>query len=347
MKKRKVWRVIKRRQMPKGRRLVKCKWVFKIKRNGVFRARLVACGYSQIPGVDYSENYSPVIHDVSFRYMILMMLLHNLDAKIVDVETAFLYGELEEEIYMECPPGMRNVTNDDILLLLQCIYGLVQAARQYYKKVVKILKKIGFRGGDVDPCLFSRQNEKGICLIALYVDDNLMVGHPAAIDQTIRQFKENKLILKIENDLHDYLSCEVEFSKDRKKAWLGQPHLIANLVKTFQDEVKGLRQYVTPGTPGLNQLRIEDPTLKLPEEKHAKYRSGVGMLLYLVKHSRPDIANCVRELSKVLDGPSEGSYKEMLRCIKYVLDSRDMGLKIEPIGDKNDPWEIVCFSDSD
>ena len=86
--------------------------------------------------------------------MILMMLLHNLDAKIVDVETAFLYGELEEEIYMECPPGMRNVTNDDILLLLQCIYGLVQAARQYYKKVVKILKKIGFQGGNVDPCLF-------------------------------------------------------------------------------------------------------------------------------------------------------------------------------------------------
>ena len=71
------------------------------------------------------------------------------------------------------------------------------------------------------------------------------------------------------------------------------------------------------------------------------------MLLYLVKHSRPDIANCVRELSKVLDGPSEASYKEMLRCIKYVLDSKDMGLKIEPIGDKHDAWEIICYSDSD
>ena len=153
--------------------------------------------------------------------------------------------------------------------------------------------------------------------------------------------------MKIENDLHDYLSCELLFSKHRKTAWLGQPHLVSNLIKNFEDEVKGLRSYVTPGTPGLNQIREEDPALKLSAEKHAKYRSGVGMLLYLVKHSRPDIANCVRELSKVLDGPSEASYKEMLRCIKYVLDSKDMGLKIEPIGDKDDAWEIICYSDSD
>ena len=89
MKKRAVWRLMKRCDMPEGRRLVKCKWVFKIKRNGVFRARLVACGYSQVPGVDYSENYSPVVNDVSYRIMILATLFWGLDAKIVDVETAF------------------------------------------------------------------------------------------------------------------------------------------------------------------------------------------------------------------------------------------------------------------
>jgi len=71
------------------------------------------------------------------------------------------------------------------------------------------------------------------------------------------------------------------------------------------------------------------------------------MLLYLVKHSRPDIANYVRELSKVLDGPSKASYREMLRCIQYVLDSKDMGLKIEPTGTVGEPWVIVCFTDSD
>ena len=180
MKKRVVWKKMKRSNMPKGRRLVKCKWVFKIKRNGTFRARLVACGYSQIPGVDFTENYSPVINDITFRMLILMMIYYGLIGKIADVETAFLYGELEEEIYMECPPGMAGAADDDVLLLLQCIYGLVQAARQYYKKVVKILKQIGFTGGDVDPCLFTKRSEKGICFIALYVDDNLLIGHQAA-----------------------------------------------------------------------------------------------------------------------------------------------------------------------
>ena len=71
------------------------------------------------------------------------------------------------------------------------------------------------------------------------------------------------------------------------------------------------------------------------------------MLLYLVKHSRPDIANAVRELSKVLDCSTNGAYKEMLRCIKYVLDTKSLGLKIWPKGNKSKPWEIICFTDSD
>ncbi len=73
---------------------------------------------------------------------------------------------------MECPSGMKNVTKDDILMLIMCIYGLVQAARQYHKKMVFILTKLGFKGGDVDPCLFVRKTSKGLCTIALYVDDN-------------------------------------------------------------------------------------------------------------------------------------------------------------------------------
>ena len=347
MDKREVWTVTKRSEIPSNRRVVKTKWVFTIKRNGIFRARLVACGYSQIPGVDFTENYSPVVNDVSFRLLLLAMLMFGLSGKIADVETAFLYGDLEEDIYMECPAGMIGVTKDDVLSLNKCIYGLVQAARQYHKKVTAILRNIGFSGGDVDPCLFCKKTDKGICLIAMYVDDNLLVGHPAAIQDTIEQLRKNGLILKIEDDLHDYLSCEIIFSSDRKSAWLGQPYLIANLEKKFGDQVKGLRTYLTPGTPSLNQNRPEDPALHLPAEKQKMYRSGVGMLLWLVKHSRPDIANCVRELSKVLDFSTEESYKELLRIIKYVLDTKQLGLKLKPTGERNEPWQMECFTDSD
>ena len=166
MSKRVVWTVMLRKDIPQGRRLVKCKWVFKIKRNGVFRARLVACGYSQIPGVDFQDNYSPIVNDVTFRIILLVWILYHLTAKIVDVETAFLYGKLEEEIYMECPKGLKEGSKDKALLLNQCIYGLVQAARQYYKHFVAILKKIGFTGGNVDPCLFSRRNALGSALLS-------------------------------------------------------------------------------------------------------------------------------------------------------------------------------------
>ena len=97
--------------MPSDRKCVKSKWVLKIKRNGTYCARLVACGYSQIPEVDFNNvPYSPVINDVIYQIVLVLSLIHEYKRVIIDVKTAFLYGELEndEEIYMECPEGMEN-----------------------------------------------------------------------------------------------------------------------------------------------------------------------------------------------------------------------------------------------
>ena len=152
--------------MPKDQRCVKNKWVFKIKRNGVYRSRLVACGYSQIAGVDFSENYAPVINNVTWRTMLIMMIKNNPESMIIDVETTFLHGNLEEEIYMVCPDGMFDAKEDECLLLKQTIYGLVQSARQFWKKLFTTLKsKMGFEGGYPDPCLLKRINKKGTVLI--------------------------------------------------------------------------------------------------------------------------------------------------------------------------------------
>ena len=115
---------------------MKHKWVLGIKRNGVFRARLVAKGFSQVPGVDYTEAFSPVSNDVTFRIMLLCAIRYGWTSLLMDVETAFLLGKLEEEIYMECPEGMES-KEDEVLLLLQTIYGLVQSAREFFKFMVK------------------------------------------------------------------------------------------------------------------------------------------------------------------------------------------------------------------
>jgi hypothetical protein len=107
MKQQKVWKKIKRCDMPKDHHCVKSRWVFIIKRDGSFRARLVACGYSQIPGVNYTDNYAPpVINDVTYRIMLICEIIWKLMSKIIDVETALLHRDLKEEIYMDCPAGL-------------------------------------------------------------------------------------------------------------------------------------------------------------------------------------------------------------------------------------------------
>jgi hypothetical protein len=191
--------------------------VFDIKRDGTFKTLLVACGYSQIPGVDFTDVYSPVVHDVTFRIMLVAELQWKLESKIVDVESAFLNSKLEEEMYMDCPDGMEHDA-DDCLLLLKAIYGLVQSARQFLKTFVLILQKIGFVPSCADPCLMIRGCNLGMVYLAMYIDDCYCNGNKAAINDSIQGIVKNGLNVTIKDDLEDYLSCEICFNKMRTKA---------------------------------------------------------------------------------------------------------------------------------
>jgi hypothetical protein len=111
----------------------------------------VACGCSQISGIDFSESFEPVLNDVSFRIMLIAKLIWNMTCTVVDIETAFLYGDLDEEIYMEVPKG-HEIEHNKKLMLRETIYGLVQRARKFYEKLINVLKVIGFYGSKSDPC---------------------------------------------------------------------------------------------------------------------------------------------------------------------------------------------------
>jgi hypothetical protein len=100
------------------------------------------------------------------------------------------------------------------------------------------------------------------------------------------------------------------FSKDKKKAWLGQPHLIQSLKKKFYKITTRSQSYRTPGTPGQGIVRPTSKEEKVKKGDQTLHRSGVGMLLYLVKHSCPDIANIVQELSKCINGANKAARKE-------------------------------------
>ena len=142
-----------------------------------------------------------------------------------------------------------RVKEDDYIILKKCTYRLVHATEQYYKKAVEILKNSGFIEDNVDPCLYVKKSAKAIVYVALYVDNNLMVGNVEAIDDAIAAHKENRLICKIMEGLKYYLSCEVKFLMDKKRAWVGQPHLIKNLAKKFGNCTKIVHSYKTPGMP--------------------------------------------------------------------------------------------------
>ena len=141
----KVWKKVKRSSIPEGRHCVKHKWVHEWKRMGTARSRLVACGYSQVPGIDFTEAFSLVCNDVTFQIVLILLIVWGLNSLIFDVITAFLTGNLEEEIYMECPEGMPH-DPDEVLSLQRTICGLVQANRQHNKRFADALvNKLGFK----------------------------------------------------------------------------------------------------------------------------------------------------------------------------------------------------------
>ena len=159
-----VWTRVKIKDIPKNRRLIGNKWVFKKKRDGRFRSRLVALGYTQIPGIDYTDNFSAVVHDVTLRLCLNIWICCGLDIDQMDVETAFLEGELkpDEYQYMKCPEGL-ELKSDECLEIKRGMYGLVQSSRIFWIRMTNHLTsdKVGFAKSLSDQCLFYKQRKKG------------------------------------------------------------------------------------------------------------------------------------------------------------------------------------------
>ena len=136
---------------------------------------------------------------------------------------------------------------------------------------MEILKSSGFVGDNIDPCLYVKKSAKGIVYVALYVDDNLMTGNNATIDDTILALKNKWLVLKIVEGLQDYLSCKIKISSMKKRAWLGQPNLIKNLKSKFGNLINKVRSRKTTGTPKFLIIRPTEDIEKILTEDQSTY----------------------------------------------------------------------------
>ena len=215
-----------------------------------------------------------------------------------------------------------------------------QSARQWWKKFESFLKSIGFENCKAEPCLFKKVDKDGTVYFCLYVDDALMIGDRAAIDKAKGQIKQ-EFVIKELGELEEYIGCEV--TKTDAGYDLSQKDIIKKLEVNFGSDVKSMMKYNSPMTGRV--VRPDEEAPKLPDGKQSRYRSGVGMLLYLVKHSRPDLSNSVRELAKVMDGATEAHWKDMMRAIKYVIDTKEFCLLLKEDDTKAGLIEAFCDSD--
>ena len=161
------------------------------------QGKISGIGIQSNSRVDYTDNFAPVAHDVSFRIALARMMVKKLDSLVMDVLTAFLYGDIEEENFMKSPVGMEEIdpgsSPEDCYQLKKGIYGLCQAARQFWKKFVDRIKKetFGFQVSPADPCMLFKENNLGICIIIMYVDDMLIIGKKDQIQDFVSKIQKN------------------------------------------------------------------------------------------------------------------------------------------------------------
>jgi hypothetical protein len=226
--------------------------------------------------------------------------------------------------------GTKNKSEDKnkCLKLNHAIYGLVQAARQWWKVLIATLKALNFEQCGVDTCLLRKTDGNGTVLMCVYVDDALCVGDKPAIEKAIQDVQKHFKITRT-GPITEYVGCTVMRAGREKSLTMSQMGLIDRIGKEFKAELSKTRSYATPAAPGEVIIRPKDASELIGSAEQSKFRSGVGMLLYLVKFSRPDIANGVRELSKVMDGATAAHVKSLHRILKYVVDTRNRVLRMK------------------
>jgi hypothetical protein len=228
-------------ELPEGKTPIGCKWLYKPKINAdgsveKFKARLVAKGYSQQEGIDFDDTFAPVAKLNTIRMLISLATKHKWKLHQLDVKSAFLNGELKEEIYLVQPPGFVKKGQEHLVCKLhKALYGLKQAPRSWYEKIDSFFIQHGFHRSLNDPNLYTKINkQRQIILISLYVDDMIITGNANNLIKEIKQQMSQVFEMKDLGDLHYCLGLEVW--KDSGQTFLTQGKYARTLLERFRME---------------------------------------------------------------------------------------------------------------
>ncbi len=268
-----------------------CKWICEQK----YKARLVAKGYAQTYGIDYEETYSPVAKMTTVRAIIAMAAAKGWSLHQMDVKNAFLHGDLQEEVYMEQPPGYVDQTHPNLVCRLKkALYGLKQAPRAWSDKIGQYLVTSGFQTSNADFSLYVKKTDHGIVVIVIYVDDLIITGDSDADISDLKKLLKQKFEMKDLGELRYFLGIEVIHSP--KGIWLLQRQYALNKLSEY-----GMTGCKPISIPLEQNVKLSADEGDLVEDT-TMYRRIVGSLIYMTI-TRPDLSYVVGVVSQFMQTP--------------------------------------------
>ncbi|SCV72786.1 BQ2448_4323 [Microbotryum intermedium] len=318
-----VFTIMKRDELPAGAKVLGSKFVFRTKRDKdgrptSYKARLVARGFTQRAGIDFKETFAPTAKFVSIRTLIALAAARGYHIIQADIDKAYLHGELEEELYMRVPEGIR--LPDDVCLKLQrSIYGLKQAGRVWNETIHKTLVKLGYNRLRSEECVYRRTVGKDDYFIAVYVDDLLFVGPDLSeIDRYI---------------------LGVQLVRQADGIALSQRQYLLDVLARFG--MADANKSVLPMQPGLQLKPCNNPDPAL----QTKYRSAIGSLMYAVVATRPDLAYPVSYLARFTNKAGSEHWAAVVKILRYIKGTLELGIVYKAKHDSLVGY--VGYSDSD
>lgn len=330
--------------LPPGKKPVGSKWVFKIKSspnksNIRFKARLCAKGFSQVEGIDYNETFAPTTRYDTIRMLLSLAVQRKLHILQFDVKTAFLYGEIAEDIYMNPPPGV-NIGPEIVCKLRKSLYGLKQAPRCWNSKFNEFLNSIGLKQCQADKCVYQGKFDDELVILVLYVDDGLVLAKDRTVLEKI--LKQLECSFKICISEPDYfVGLEIKSDKDSESISISVSAFIERVLNRFNlTEANGHKIPADPNTC-LTNREVE------PMDEIVPYREMVGSLIFAATAARPDIAYITNILSRNFNCYGKIHWNAAKRVLKYLKTTKDYGIKYTAADNPQNNLVITGYSDAD
>ncbi|KAF5459770.1 hypothetical protein F2P56_019690 [Juglans regia] len=303
--------------------LIGCRWVFKTKlrADGSIerqKARLVAKGFHQQPEIDYTETFSPVVKPSTIRLVLSIAISHRWSLRQIDIQNAFLHGELTETVFMQQPPGFIDPGRPDLVCKLnKALYGLKQSPRAWFAKLRSWLLSYGFSASQGDPSLFTFHKISLCIFVLVYVDDMVITSSSSdAVDTLVNALGQAFPVTDL-GQLSYFLGLELKYMPDG--VLMSQTKYITDILT--KTNMLAANPISSPMSTSTKLFKFDSPTF----DNVTSFRSVVGSLQYL-SLTRPDISFSVNKVCQFMREPKLTHWTAVKRILRYLKHSINHGI---------------------